>query len=86
MKKIAATAVVLILTSFQIEAFPNGAPESACGTLVPRHSPNQASGPIPYRVVISSLEIMGSSGFGYEAGKTYQSKLYVYVYILSFWE
>ena len=76
MKEITVIAVVLILSSIQAEARREGAPVTACSTLVPNHAPNQADDdPFPYEVNISTFAL-SPQGFGYEGGKTYQSKPY----------
>ena len=74
MQEITVIAVLLILSSIQAEARPEGAPVTACSTLVPNHTLNQAGDdPFPYEVDISALAL-SPQGFGYEGGKTYQSK------------
>jgi len=78
MEKIAVIVVgLLILWSFQADARPSGAPNSACSTLVPRHSPNQVGNDsFPYNVDLSALVS------GYEEGKSYRSKLCVFKLVM----
>ena len=45
-----------------------GAPQAACDTITPGHGTNNAVGPVPYIVNISSLDD------GYTPGETYTSE------------
>ena len=77
MKKTSLIVVmVLMLNSLQSEAQPRGTLSIACGDLVPRNVSNQVGDdPFPYQVDLSELAL-ATSGFGYEAGRNYRSKLH----------
>ena len=56
---VAVTAVV---------GLSSGAPDSACSTITPGHGTSVATGPVPFKVNISSLD------GGYIPGQTYASE------------
>ena len=86
--------IIIILVIIESEAFPFGAPSSACSNLVPLHIPSQATGSIPYEVDLSAIAT-------YVPGQSYNSKLIFsctiityssiamynqeFIYIMNFW-
>ena len=71
MKSIVLLVAVITVCVIFTEARPNGAPRSACNDFVPQHLPNQATGPVPYDVNVTSI------GDSYIGGQTYPSKSYL---------
>jgi len=65
MKRLIGMIIALIIT--ESEAFRTGAPSFACGSLMPLHAPSQATGPIPYEVVVSEIA-------AYVPDQSYESK------------
>ena len=60
------------MSTTAVLGLPNGAPETACATLVPvghTNPANQATGDVPFNVVISDTQGC------YVPGDTYESKM-----------
>ena len=68
MKSIVLLMTVITVCVIHTEARPRGAPSSTCSDFLPRHLANQATGPVPYVVNVSSI------GASYSGGQTYPSK------------
>jgi len=71
MRSIVLVVAVITVCVIYTEARPNGAPGSSCSDFLPQHLPNQATGPVPYIVNVSSI------GASYSGGQTYPSKSYL---------
>ncbi|XP_065887613.1 uncharacterized protein [Dysidea avara] len=65
MKSIVLLMTVITVCVIHTEARPRGAPSSTCSDFLPRHLANQATGPVPYVVNVSSI------GASYSGGQTY---------------
>ena len=61
MKSIVLLVAVITVCVIFTEARPNGAPSSSCSDFVPRHLPNQATGPVPYDVNVTYCACIQSS-------------------------
>ena len=59
--------LTLAVTITAVVGYSSGAPDFVCTSMTPGHSPNTASGPVPFSVNISSLS------HGYQPGQTYTS-------------
>jgi len=68
MKSITLLVVVITMCVIHIEGRPNGAPASTCSDFLPRHLANQATGPVPYVVNVTSI------GDSYTGGQSYPSE------------
>jgi len=68
MKSIVLLVAMITMCVIHIEGHPNGAPASACSNFLPLHFANQATGPVPYVVIVSSI------GDSYTGGQSYPSE------------